>query len=269
MQPIDRIERIDKGFSISEKAAAQLKNLITSGRIPPGEELPAQGRMAKQMGVSRATMREALISLEATGIIEKLPNGRYRVPVAKRLAPTDIKGLIRKDPRTVWEILEVGNALMTDACRLAAERATEEDLNSLGRVIFKLKETSDSEDFFKSSFNRYYIDFYQRICAATKNAIYIYIMEYLSRILEEILPYPESLLRNIPEVPREVFEDLQKVYRSLRNRDAEEAVRWMKKHLAYVFSKFEEITMSLEEDASYRYWEKEIDSKIISYFEVM
>ncbi len=269
MQPIDRIEKIDKGITVSEKVYSQLKKLINSGQFQPGDLLPAQGRIAKQMGVSRATMREALIGLEATGLIEKLPNGRYRVPLAKVLTPTDIKGLVRKDPRTVWEILETGNALMTDACRLAAERATEADLNGLEKVISQLRKAKDNGERFKAYFNRCYIDFYRRICAATKNSIYIYIMQYLSRILEEVLPYPESLLEHVPEAPQVVFENLQSVYKALKNRNAAEASRCMKDHLAYVHSRFEEITRSLEADSGARYWEKEIDYRIISYFDVM
>jgi DNA-binding FadR family transcriptional regulator len=56
--------------------ADQLRTLISSGEFPPGSRLPAERELAKQMGVSRASIREALIALEVIGLVDvRVGNG--------------------------------------------------------------------------------------------------------------------------------------------------------------------------------------------------
>ena len=58
--------------------AAQLRGHITSGEFKPGTRLPAERDLAKQLGVSRPSVREALIALEVEGYVEvRIGSGVY------------------------------------------------------------------------------------------------------------------------------------------------------------------------------------------------
>src|SRR5271165_2007260 len=53
--------------------ADQVRSLITAGEFPPGSRLPAERELAKRLGVSRPSLREALIALEVEGYVDVRP----------------------------------------------------------------------------------------------------------------------------------------------------------------------------------------------------
>ncbi|MGA8355177.1 MAG: winged helix-turn-helix domain-containing protein [Solirubrobacteraceae bacterium] len=53
-----------------EDIIAQVRDAVAEGRLRPGERLPSERALAESFGVSRATLREALRSLEALGVVE-------------------------------------------------------------------------------------------------------------------------------------------------------------------------------------------------------
>ena len=64
--------------------AEQLRSLIASGEFSPGSRLPAERDLAKQLGVSRPSVREALIALEVEGIIDVRTGSGIYVRASRR-----------------------------------------------------------------------------------------------------------------------------------------------------------------------------------------
>ena len=64
---------------ISDVVSDQIKQLISEGTLMPGDRLPAERDLAAQLGVSRPSLREALIRLEADGYIETSGRGGFTV----------------------------------------------------------------------------------------------------------------------------------------------------------------------------------------------
>jgi GntR family transcriptional regulator len=56
-------------LSLSQQTQRYLRNLIEAGTYQPGDQLPSQNELAAELGISRATLREALLSLELEGIV--------------------------------------------------------------------------------------------------------------------------------------------------------------------------------------------------------
>src|SRR5205807_3545845 len=78
--------------------AEQLRKLMTKGEFKPGERLPAERDLAKQLGVSRPSVREALIALEVEGWVEvRTGSGIFVLERAKRQAQTR-----KQVPATEW-----------------------------------------------------------------------------------------------------------------------------------------------------------------------
>src|SRR5215213_1126414 len=118
----------------SSDVIAQIRAAILSGRFRPGDRLPTERELAQQFGVSRVTVRDALRALEASGLIRVRVGGQGGPYVAEpdvALLSEALGTHLRLLGTTFRELAEARLALETTAARLAAERATTDDLKAL------------------------------------------------------------------------------------------------------------------------------------------
>jgi DNA-binding FadR family transcriptional regulator len=125
-----------------EQVAEQLRALVVEGTLQPGARLPNEDELARQYGVSRATLREALRSLAAQSLIRTAKGaggGSYvTLPSARGVAGfvhSSLALMTNADDVTLDELLEARELLEVPAARLAAERCTEEELERLRQSI--------------------------------------------------------------------------------------------------------------------------------------
>jgi GntR family transcriptional repressor for pyruvate dehydrogenase complex len=121
----------------SQAVVAQIQDLLISGRIRPGDRLPAERQLAETFQVGRSTIREAYRALEALGLIRVQPGAATSVaqpPMVTRLVP-----LNDASPPGAWDhqrqLFEVRLVLDPPAAALAARRATPEQLAKLRAVL--------------------------------------------------------------------------------------------------------------------------------------
>lgn len=113
-----------------EQIAEQIEALIRTHNLLPGSKLPGERELVEALGVSRPSIREALIALETAGYIEFRPgSGNYvRDPGAKSLL--SLKRLEDLGPGPL-EQFEARRVLETSCAELAAERASPEQIEAL------------------------------------------------------------------------------------------------------------------------------------------
>ena len=115
-----------------EQIAEQIEALIRDGTFDPGKRLPGERELAERIGVSRPSLREALIALETAGLIEtRMGDGTY---IRADIGPTPVFPLATgRDlgPGTL-EQFEARRALECAAAELAAQHASEADRAGLG-----------------------------------------------------------------------------------------------------------------------------------------
>lgn len=110
---------------------------VLNGRLAPGDRLPAERDLAQQMGVSRVTVRDAVRSLEAAGLVE-VRVGAHGGPFITH-PPLDVLGEslglhLRLQGTTFMELAEVRLALEVCAVRLACSRASSDDIAQLHQL---------------------------------------------------------------------------------------------------------------------------------------
>jgi len=217
------------GPPVADSAAtvvAHVRTLIDLGTLGPGARLPAERLLARQVGVSRPTVRAGLRTLAALGVVRSrrgsgtyIPEGPPTIGVE---ALTFVAALHRFTGDDVYEarrILEVG------AAGLAAERATPEQLATLADEVAGLfASMTDRQVFLVHDIN-----FHRGIAAASGNPIIASLVEMVSALYYE---------RRRATAERAIDRDLhaaadahRRIYQAVRARDVDLARRTMNEHL--------------------------------------
>lgn len=151
-----------------DKIIGQLKLLITSGQLQPGDRLPAERMLAEKFGVGRSYVREAILKLEFYGLLRTNPqSGTYVSGLSIKVLDNIITDIIKFNKDDFNALLEARYYLELDAVKLAAERRTEQDLISLKEALIDYESKIDSgqnaveEDMI----------FHIKIARATKNPV--------------------------------------------------------------------------------------------------
>ena len=122
--------------------AEQLRSLIAGGEFKPGSRLPAERDLAKQLGVSRPSVREALIALEVEGWVEvRTGSGVY---VLARGTPSSGSG--RQIPPAEWgplELIRARRVIEGEIASLAATQAKRRHLQAIRDAIDLMREDTD------------------------------------------------------------------------------------------------------------------------------
>jgi DNA-binding FadR family transcriptional regulator len=145
LRPVDRLPgvvpllRVRKAY---EQVADQLRDLIVSGELQPGDRLPNEAVLARDFGVSRATVREALRVLAAQNLIRTAKGaagGSYvTLPTVDHISAfvrANVGLLTESQHVTLEELLEARELVEVPATRMAAERRTELDLERLRATV--------------------------------------------------------------------------------------------------------------------------------------
>jgi GntR family transcriptional repressor for pyruvate dehydrogenase complex len=122
---------------MSEAIVDQIKTLIRTNRLRPGDRLPSERELCERMGVSRVTVREALRILEAGGLVEIRVGARggafVTTPSSERLG-AGLADLINLAPVTAVEVTEARLVFELGIIPTIVERATDEDVEDLRRL---------------------------------------------------------------------------------------------------------------------------------------
>ncbi|HSB04258.1 MAG TPA: FadR/GntR family transcriptional regulator, partial [Thermodesulfobacteriota bacterium] len=158
---------------ISEEIVDQIKTAILEGKLKPGDKLPPERELIKELGVSRVSLREALNSLESLGFVEIRQGGGtlIRSVVADRVRdPLNV--MIKENINKVFDLIEVRKGLETWAASHAASQATESDIESLAKIIKAMgKELEERIFSYKSD-----ADFHLVLSLASHNTIQAHLM---------------------------------------------------------------------------------------------
>ena len=159
------------GKRLYHSVAEQIVAMIEDGIFPPNSRLPGERELAEQLSVSRVTVREAEIFLQAQGIIQvRTGSGAYV------LDPSKHNG--RLPNVSAFELTEARTLFESEAAALAARDISDETLSILEEYLQKLSSSDGEAELADREFHR-------TIAAASGNAAVRYVVEVLWRIRME------------------------------------------------------------------------------------
>jgi DNA-binding GntR family transcriptional regulator len=211
------IERL----TLADRVFDQIVEAIVQGRIAPGETIN-EVSLSVRLGVSRAPLREAIVRLEAKGLVHRVPHVGTRV-IDLRLQDLE-------------ELFAIREGLEGMAARLAAAAMSDDDLDALALSLEAHRRQPDVASgtaYYQAGGDQ---DFHFRIASGSNN-------RRLFRLLCEDM---YSLLRiyrfrssTTPGRARQAYKEHQVILAALRRRDADAAEDAMRKHVRLSWSNTE------------------------------
>jgi len=224
-----------KHTKISEDIANQIKRLIVDGELKPGDQLPPERELIKQLGVSRPSLREALNALAAMGFLDVRQAKRTFVKsVTSKLIEDPLSLLIKADDQKIFDLIEVRKAIETWAAYHAAQKASSEDIEQLGTIISEMKRAFEEG----RSWEKQDADFHLAMAKATHNTIHMHIMSGIYDLLKE------SMARIFidREKVKKLMNHHQQIFNAIKSRSPEKASQKTLDHLNYVESEVKKAT---------------------------
>ena len=130
-----------KKIRIHEEAVRQIRELINQGKLKAGDQLPSERELAETFKVSRTSVREALRALESKDlIVTRTGMGTFIADQPAESLVTSLASLMTEAKDGLADIFEMRKLIEPQIAGLAAERANEEDIRGLGRILERQRE---------------------------------------------------------------------------------------------------------------------------------
>jgi DNA-binding FadR family transcriptional regulator len=208
------------------KVATAIAGRILDRSLPEGERLPAEMELARQFGVNRSTVREALRELESNGLVMRRA-GSKRLSVSRPrhlvVAEGVSRALVLHDVTflEVWEALSV---IEPPIAETAARARTDADVLLLEAAAedFAAHSAQTAEAVHRVA------EFFRRVGHATHNQVLNLAQEPLLQLLE---PSLQIMIDKVPQARARIAGAQRRLCGALKQRDAEAARVWMEKHI--------------------------------------
>lgn len=221
-----------------QQVATAVAARITAGDYAPGARLPSERDLAEEFGVSRPTVREAMIALEIRRLVDARPgSGIYVTEAAPAQGPAPELDI------GAFELTEARRLFEGEACALAASSITDGELAELDEVLGLMIDENAYVDSIGEQADR---RFHVTIARATRNAAIVMVVENLWD-LRYRSPLCAAMLERARQVGvRPLIEDHRKILIALQERNPRAAREAMRAHLKHVI---EDLLTATEMDA--------------------
>lgn len=210
--------------SRTEHAVQLLTDLITTGKLASGDFFPSEPALSKQLGISRATVRMALRTLETRGLV--VTRHGVGVQVADRtreVAVDSLELMLQRAGGGTRDMLEVRLMLECQGAALAAERATAADVEAIGAAIDAMR----ADDLSIDACIDLDLAFHLRLHEASKNPVLVALVHALRGMLRDTIA--GTYERDRRTAPR--LEEHSRIFAAVKAGDSKGAHDAMATHL--------------------------------------
>jgi GntR family transcriptional regulator, transcriptional repressor for pyruvate dehydrogenase complex len=214
-----------------EYVLEQIKKMITSRTLAPGDRLPSERELSAKLGVGRSAVKEAFRILEILGLIEvKIGDGSFMQRnnfsyFFESIANT-IGFLSDLTPDTVLNFLEFRSVWEIKCAALAAKNATDEDIKMMQIELDRMEKAKSNPTEYKVAD----INFHHLMCIASKDKAIMLVVQGVRNILVsyfDVYPY----IISEPERMQNSFISHQNILGAIKGHDDAKAIKFMQEHL--------------------------------------
>ncbi|ALS23709.1 MULTISPECIES: FadR/GntR family transcriptional regulator [Paenibacillus] len=218
-----------KKQKVHEIIIGRIKESIESGKLKPGDKLPAERELAAMFSVSRGPIREAISVLASKGIITVKPGSGIFLNHNDDLFSL-FDSILNDGDHDIFELLELRIGVESYAAFFAAQRRTEEELKRIKSALDQMEssikrgELAVEEDFA----------FHTAIIEASHNSLMINTFKLISDMFIRGVYQARIDALKIPGKTEEVFIEHRLVYEAILASDPEMARKAMADHIGNI-----------------------------------
>ena len=209
--------------TVVNSVVAKLRATLASGEWRSGEMLPGQRELAEKLGISRPSLREAIIVLETLGLVRTLPSKGVVVLQANASESPQQENAVAQ--ASMEDVLQLRYTLEPFIVGLVAQSIRSKEVGQLRLTLMDMREALEANDS-EAGVNAY-IAFHEELFNLTSNPIFQSVVQQTSNALKQ----SAQVLRNSPEHMAERLEENEAVVRAIRAKNSALAGAEMRRHI--------------------------------------
>jgi len=234
-----------KPTKLSDFVVERLERLIFSGTLKPGDQLPAESELTKKLGVSKAVLRDAMIKLEAKGLLNiKRGGGIFVCDIPGPTLADPLVHLLKNHPEATYDFLEFRRSLEEFATGCAADRCTAADHEALKQSIAKLESTLETGD--STLIAEQDAEFHLAVAEASHNTALVYVIRGLFNLLRSNIRRNIERLTVMSEEHEILHNHHRDIYEAILSGDTERACRTAHVHVTFIDQSLRELDLEEE-----------------------
>lgn len=212
-------------LSMTDQAVQQIKGEILSGKYKVGDRIPTEKDLCEKLDIGRSTVREALRMLKALGFIEIRQGKGAFIIKASEDSDEKIKDWFSKNKIELIDFIQVRMSLEPLAVRLVIERASDEQISNMDKILVLFENATDSGNALDLAL----LDeaFHTAIAEASGNNLLIMLNHTIAEFFREYRVRSFAVKKNI----KNALEPHRKIMQAIRERKSDEAAQAMTDHL--------------------------------------
>jgi GntR family transcriptional repressor for pyruvate dehydrogenase complex len=218
LRPLERSRRL------YEDVGERLGEFVHESRMAPGDQFPAERELAHRLRVSRTSVRQSFVVLQALGFVDVRHGEGVFLRRTRGFGESLTKLLERR--RRLPEVLEAREALEVKLAELAAAHREENDINAMRAALAQMEAEIGAGGLGTAGDAA----FHHAIALAAGNQILLHLIDAMAEVIQE--SRVESLSE--PGRPPRSLEAHRHILAAIENRSAELAAEAMRLHLRVV-----------------------------------
>lgn len=213
---------------VPQSAARKIQGMILSGELSAGQKIPSQRDLSQSLKISRASLREALLTLETLGMLVTHPG---RGTFVTDGSPTETRNMARwryGDSYPVADVFETRLLLEGSICEHAASTLATADFDVLAQITDDMEHSWAAGELLSNVESD--LEFHSLIVSGCRNRMLVDLYRSVQNVITETQRQPIPI--TAPARMSESIAEHRRILAALRARDGEKARRHMEAHIS-------------------------------------
>jgi len=216
-----------KSKKVYEHVIEQIQNMVMTGVLKKGDKLPSERELVEQLGVSRASIREAIRALEMIGLVEsRQGEGNFIGGDINSSFFEPLSVMFMLNGGKPEEILELRRVIELESVALAAENISDKQSDELIGLMDRFRQAGEEAE--RAAIDKAVHD---KIAEIGGNSLILILLHTISSLLETFIRDARGMILRDEANHEQLLTQHQKICDAVIAKDAQEAVKAMSEHL--------------------------------------